>query len=306
MILQNFSKRFHHPQPDEPFWEASVLEALTGDDHDRLQLAHALADSEYHHPECEKAGTRPEQRSFCFSNGRITDRSFLLIHGWTACPYEMRELGEALHQKGYNVVGTRLAGHGTMVADFERSGRNDWMASAQKGLGTAALLGREVVVIGESMGGALAALLAKDYPRLVQRLILCAPCFEIANPLARFTRSRLVRFFLPRHDFGPQPEWMRGYWYQAIPTIGVAELVRVADLARRVGPLIQAPTLILQADNDAMVNPAGARRFLDSMTGLAAVQKHLILFPGGHHNLTVALNPRKTEVFDWIFNFCDQ
>jgi carboxylesterase len=305
MFPHDSSKPFCHSQPDEPFWEASILETLTGDDAGRLRLARSLADSEYHHPECEKAGSHPGQRSFCFSHDRITDQSVLLIHGWTACPYEMRELGERFYQQGRNVVGTRLAGHGTTTADFGRTGRNDWMASAQKGLGTAALLGREVVVIGESMGGALGALLAKDYPRLVQRLVLCAPCFEIATPLARFTKFRLVRLFLPRHDFGSQPEWMRGYWYQAIPTIGVAELVRVSDQARRAGPLIQAPTLILQADNDAMVNPAGARRFLDSMTGLAPGQKQLLLFPNGHHNLTVDLNPRKTEVFDWIFDFCD-
>ena len=136
--------------------------ALSGGDQARLELALFLAEAEFNHPECVQAGTKPDQRSFCFHHRRITPRSFLLIHGFTACPYEMRELGEELYRQGHNVFGVRLAGHGTTVEDFAKVGAIDWKNSAKQGLAISSLLGNQLIVIGESMGGALGAILGRD------------------------------------------------------------------------------------------------------------------------------------------------
>lgn len=153
---------------------------MNGGDRDRLKFALLLAETEYNHPECEKAGTKPDQRSFCFHHQKITETSFLLIHGFTACPFEMREMGEVLYRQGYNVFGVRLAGHGTTVNDFARYGATDWKNSAKQGLAISSLPGRRVIVIGESMGGVLTVILGRDFPDLISKLILCAPAFRSA------------------------------------------------------------------------------------------------------------------------------
>jgi carboxylesterase len=295
-------RRFSRQKPVDSQWEQRIRASLTGDDPARLELARSLAETAYYHPECEAVRARPEQRSFYMDHDRVTERSVLLLHGWTACPFEMRELGLRLYAEGYNVVGPRLAGHGTRVEDFVCYGGNDWWAAAREGLEIAALSGRTVTIIGESMGGSLAALLAQAYPQLVQKLILCAPCFEIANPLAPFTRWQWVQRFIPQVDMGPQPEWMRGFWYSVVPTSAIAELVQVAAAARRTGPLLATPVVIIQADEDQMVRPVGAHRYLRSLTRLAEGEKRLIAFSGGHHNLTVSLNPQKERVFKWILS----
>jgi carboxylesterase len=269
----------------------------------RLQFARELADAEYRHPDCEATGSTEKQRSFCLIYSGVTAKSVLLIHGFTACPFEMRELGETLHRKGYNVFGVRLAGHGVRVADFAATTAADWRNSARHGLAIAALLGRETIVIGESMGGALAALLAQEYPAAVARLILCAPCFRIKDRRAEFITARWLQRLIPRQDMGVPPEALAQYWYRFIPTTVVAELVRLSREARRAGPEIMAPTLIIQADNDGMVQPRAAQAFYQSLVKVAADRKRLIRFDDGHHNLTVDFNPRKNEVFGWVAAF---
>jgi carboxylesterase len=269
----------------------------------RLKLALKLAAAEYRHPECETAGSTEKQRSFCRHHSRVTVKTVLLIHGFTACPFEMRELGELLYRQGYNVFGVRLAGHGVSGDDFAKTTGADWFDSARHGLAIAALLGRETVVIGESMGGALAVLLAQQYPAAVSQLILCAPCFQIKDWRAELITWSLLRKLIPRQDMGIPPEGLEAYWYRFIPTSAVVQLVKLARRARRAGGDILASTLIIQAENDGMVQPWSAQRFFESLHKLPANRKRLIYFPNGHHNLTVVLNPRKDEVFQWITDF---
>jgi carboxylesterase len=275
-------------------------------DSSRLELALALADEEFHHPAAEAAQSPPGRRSFCLHHQRIASKAVLLLHGWTACPYEMRQLGSELHHSGYNVYGARLAGHGTNVADFATTIAADWKRSARKGLAIAALMGRETVVIGESMGASLTAILAGDYPAVIGRIVLCAPCFRIKDFRAEFTRWNWVRRLIPIQEFEVQYAWQRDYWYTTIPTTAVAELVKIAREARKTAPRISSPTLIIQADNDQMVKAGAAKIYYSGLSQLSPSQKELIRFGGGHHNLTVELNPRKDEVFDWIGKFIKQ
>jgi carboxylesterase len=284
---------------------AKYQSVIEGDDSERLKLAFSLVNEGYHHLECESVNATDEQRSFCFHHNKVTDVAILAIHGWTACPFEMREMGQHLFQQDCNVFGVRLAGHGTEVKDFARYGQQDWERSTQKGLAIATLLGRKVIIVGESMGGALAAILAATFPELVDKIILCAPSLRIADRKAEYSRFRLLRLFMPTVDFGDLPDWQKRYWYSKIPTTGVAELLKVARKARRLGPSISSPILIIQATNDQMVNPKGALQFYHTLMKFQQTEKQLIFFEKGHHNLTVDLNPQKNQVIKWISEFID-
>ncbi|HOJ77933.1 MAG TPA: alpha/beta fold hydrolase [Bacillota bacterium] len=268
-----------------------------------FDLALKLAAAEYHHPECEAVAASDLKRSFCFHHNQRADTAVLLIHGWTGCPFEMNELGQYLYQKGSNVFGVRLAGHGTNVQDFAKYGREDWKASVVDGLKIVSLLGEQVIVVGESMGASLATLIAVEYSALIAKLVLCAPCFRIRDWKAEFATFKLVQRLIPEVDFGESPEQVRGYWYSKVPIGGVAELIRVVRQARKTGSKIKTPILVIQSLTDKMVKPEGAVAYYRSLKQLSESEKHLKIFEDGHHNLTSVLNPHKDDVFRWIGEF---
>lgn len=298
-----YSEDFTILESEWPELTDRLQQAWQGGDASRLKLALELAKQDYHHPACEIAGSKPERRSFCFTHQRVTKKSVLLIHGFTACPFEMRELGQYLYNRCYNVFGVRLAGHGTSIVDFTNSNGKDWENSTRKGLAIAALLGYETVVIGESMGGALAVLLAQTFPSLVHQLVLCAPCFQIRDFRSRFAGWKFVQRLMPYYNSTLQYGWQYDYWYTTVPLTAVAELVKIARKACLTGSGITVPTLLIQAENDQMVQPQGARRYFNSLSKVAPGQKELKTLPDGHHNLTVDLNPQKNEVFEWVSQF---
>lgn len=258
-----------------------------------------LATAEFASADSERVSAGKERRSFCFHHGTRTAKAILLIHGFTSSPFEMLEMGTMLFEAGYNVFGVRLKGHGTDIVDFSNSEAPDWYRSAEKGLAITTALGEEIVVIGESMGGALTSILAARYPQIISKIVLCAPCMKIKSPFARFTRSKIVRFFLPVVKI-PIP-YPCVYWYDRTPTKQVNELAKLASTAAAAAPLILARTLIIQAQNDAMVNWRANERFYQQME--RASEKELKILPYGHHNLTLDVNPLKDAMFEWIKEF---
>jgi esterase/lipase len=166
-----------------------------------------------------------------------------------------------------------------------------------------ALLGDAVAVIGESMGGALTALLTVEFPTLIDRVVLCAPCFRIANRFAWVTTLALTRRFMPTTNLGAVPDWMRPYWYAEIPTGAVAKLVYVARKARKTASGITLPILVIQAKDDRMVQYRGALSFFRGLGRLKGSDKQLKILERGHHNLTIDLNPEKQQVFQWVREF---
>lgn len=109
----------------------------------------------------------------------------LLIHGFTGSPMEVAGLAQRLHAAGLTVSVPRLPGHGTRGDDFLQTGSRDWLRAAVDAW--ADMKGRcdTVHLIGHSMGGILAVLLASHFP--VGRLVLVAPALRASNPLLAIT-----------------------------------------------------------------------------------------------------------------------
>ena len=56
----------------------------------------------------------------------------LLLHGFTGSPYEMKELGAHLEEKGYTVSIPLLKGHGTTPGDLIGCNWYDWFEDSKK------------------------------------------------------------------------------------------------------------------------------------------------------------------------------
>ena len=129
--------------------------------------------------------------------GERTERSALLLHGYTNCPAQFRRLAQAYYDAGYNVVSLRLPAHGhadrltRAMTDLTPA---DLAASTDHAMDIAAGLGEEVTVVGLSAGGTLAAWLAAQRDD-VDAAVLIAPLMvpkvlpnQTVAPVARAAR----------------------------------------------------------------------------------------------------------------------
>ncbi len=103
-------------------------------------------------------------------------RGLLLVHGFTGTPFEVRPLGEALHARGFSVVGPRLAGHGGTVADLGATRWPEWYDTVERAFDELRARTDGVGVCGLSLGGLLTLELARRRPRDVQAIaVLSVP-----------------------------------------------------------------------------------------------------------------------------------
>lgn len=117
-------------------------------------------------------------RSFSLVHGEKSNRAVLCIHGYTGYPGEMVRPSIDLFNAGFDVYAPRLPGHGTSGKDFYRSNAKDWVTVAINA--TRDLVSRydSVYLIGHSMGGGIASIVASEVPK-IKRLVLAAPAVAL-------------------------------------------------------------------------------------------------------------------------------
>jgi carboxylesterase len=105
----------------------------------------------------------------------------LVLHGFTGNPLSMRPLAEGCAAAGYSVELPRLPGHGTTLADMMTTTWKDWSQSAFESFDELASRSEVVAIVGLSMGGGLAALVAESRPK-VAGCVFINPWFSPLNP----------------------------------------------------------------------------------------------------------------------------
>jgi pimeloyl-ACP methyl ester carboxylesterase len=122
-----------------------------------------------------------EMRSAVLDHGRRTARVTVLLHGLTASPRTWREFARVRHARGENVLIPRLPRHGhadRMSEALTGLTAAELTAHGARVIDTASVLGAEIVLVGHSLGAALALHLAHRDPR-VFRAIAVAPFLGI-------------------------------------------------------------------------------------------------------------------------------
>jgi carboxylesterase len=89
-----------------------------------------------------------------------SDVAFLILHGFTGSPYEVKPIGEYFHKKGHTTLGILLPGHGTKVEDLIPTRFYHYVAIADQFLLNLSKYYKKVFIVGFSMGGAIALKLA--------------------------------------------------------------------------------------------------------------------------------------------------
>ncbi|KYZ75558.1 carboxylesterase [Anaerosporomusa subterranea] len=181
----------------------------------------------------------------------------LLPHGFTGSPSEMRLLGEFLHRQGYTVYGPRLPGHGTHHQDMEKTEWRQWYGAVEDGFHILKGICKEVSVVGLSMGGILALLLASEYP--VKRVVsLSAPIYIADQRLKWLNVYRMFRRYAPkrRRKLDVSPEYYVGY--DRTPLRNLSSLLELIQHVKNRLAQLQTPLLVVQSRAEHTVRPESA------------------------------------------------
>ena len=237
----------------------------------------------------------PEHEPFTLGEGAT---GALLIHGFPGTPAELRPLGERLATNGFVASGMLLPGFGPDIARLGEMTRATWLDATSRAWAEVRAAHEKAVLIGYSMGGALALRLAAEAPPAA--LVLLAPFWRlegwqfkllpvlkhITRPFAPFQKADFndpaVRAQLgglaPDLDLG-DPATQQFLREQVRLPLGVLDEVRRLGLeAYDVAPKVDTPTLILQGSRDTTVTAANTRQLAARLPGPTDYRE----VPGNH------------------------
>jgi len=182
----------------------------------------------------------------------------LLIHGFGDTPQTLAGLAASLHAgHGWTVRAPLLPGHGRGLADFDRHGSDAWRDAVHREYTALKARYEVVVLVGLSMGGALATLEAARDPSL-PALVLLAPYLTApANAERLAPLAGIVNLLVPYLKGGDKVASIfdpvaraQVLGAGAAPPKRVRDLVAVAHDARFAAADVPAPTLLIHSRTD--------------------------------------------------------
>jgi len=216
----------------------------------------------------------------------------LLLHGWICTPADYGALPQALDAAGWDVYCPLQLGHGTTPRDLRGVTADRLLAHARQHYAAVRRRYQRVVLVGFSMGGAMAAMLAAEHPP--DRLVLVAPFCGVRHRWYYLLPAHwwdalvtpLVRY-VPRPAGSiscHRPEGRKAILsYGAFPTDASHALFRLRSRLLRDTPLarLTMPTLLVYSTGDDACSPKAIDAFGQR---LPAQPKRVTVFTdSGHH-----------------------
>jgi carboxylesterase len=242
----------------------------------------------------------------------------LLLHGFGDTPQTLAHLAAYLHDRGWTVRVPLLPGHGRTLGEWARTRAADWLDAARAELATLRRQHDAVALVGLSMGGALASVLAAEesardtaagrdgHTARIVALVLIAPYLAMARWIRTLAGLHyVITPVLPYASAGGGPsildpaEREQNLAYGVTTPRLVNELAHVVRAARAALPRITMPALLVQSRYDNRVRPATAEW---AFGALGSADKRLVWIDRGGHVITADTGHEEVAscVDDWL------
>ncbi len=207
---------------------------------------------------------------------KLSDTALLMIHGFAGCPNNFEKLPYQLAKLNIFVNAMLLPGHGTTPLDFEKVSADILLEAVVDKITDLKKRYKTVLVMGHSMGGALATLAYVKAP--YEGLILASPYYGIThNPKLILPLEKWARIFSPfvRWVYTPPEEQpisnkevaSKIISYHWIPSKAGLVAIEIAERARRDSILeqINCPVLIIHSSKDSVACPKAVKEVFDKI-----------------------------------------
>lgn len=209
----------------------------------------------------------------------MKNSAVLIIHGFAGGTYDEEAIFDYLALEGYHTFNFTLPGHEKML--FNKITRNDWINSCKEHLEMLINNGyKNIYVLGHSMGGVLACILASEYKE-VTKLVLAAPAFKYLT-----FEEENFKFLTALKN---SPKLFEDYKKQEVvsrvlqfPVSVIKEFMALIEENYNTPKTINIPTLIIQGKHDIIVPIKSAEYVYDSIN---TEKKKLVLLENVTHDI---------------------
>ncbi|MCA9733840.1 MAG: alpha/beta fold hydrolase [Deferribacteres bacterium] len=184
----------------------------------------------------------------------------LLLHGFTGSPNSMAWLAKEFEKHSYITSSPRLCGHGTKPTDMLNCTYANWLTDVEMAYTNLQKKCDSIILVGLSMGGALALCLAAKH-KVDGVVTMAVPyCIRFRTRLFATLLYRLVKFQYkvngPDINDKDALKWMNSYNYY--PTRASLEVFKVLKKMRVNIKYISSPVMVLHGSKDHVVEPGNA------------------------------------------------
>jgi carboxylesterase len=252
----------------------------------------------YAHPEeATEISTAYDNNTAGFELGPVDASTHcILVHGFAGSPLDFSELPTRLADGGLKVSVLRLPHHGTSARTLAQATPDELISAVEEAVVQSNELYENTVLIGFSMGGSIAAIVASRVN--VQKLVLIAPFFEVTHRWYFGMRAETWNYllgsiirYIPKSTLSVQvnrreavPLLFSNRW---LPTAAVRTLVELGERAGLANTITQisGQVLVLHSTRD---KAASYDSSFSNLNGLSNEGVRFIEMPerNNHHLLS--------------------
>jgi carboxylesterase len=231
------------------------------------------------------------------------ETGILLVHGFTGTPKEMRTMGEYFAAQGKTVLGIRLPGHATQPDDMTGRRWTDWLQAVEDGYHLLRSAGKQVFIMGLSMGGILTLTAAARLP--VQGVVAMSTPYALPDD-PRLPYLKLFALFMSSVPKG-ESDWhdpamaAEHVDYPDYPIRSFAELRDLLVVMREALPRVTVPVLLVHSRQDGGVSVENVQKIFDR---LGTQDKSMLMVEQSGHVVTRDLE--RERIFEAALAFVNR
>lgn len=233
-------------------------------------------------------------------------KAILLVHGWTATPYELRRLGRYLNEFGYTVSAPLLRGHGSVPKELEKVNWTDWLIDMERELEILKNKCSKIFIGGTSIGSDLSLILAKNHQEISGLVLMATPYKLKFEPLVLFFAKILGKIhpYWRKHyppTFGAYNTITRLISYQTYPIKSAIEIFQLVKETREVITDIKKPCFLIQSASDHIIDRKSLEEIYNKIGSEIKKKKYI---KRAYH--TFISDIKNEDVFEEILAFLEE
>ncbi|ABS23871.1 carboxylesterase [Bacillus cytotoxicus] len=237
-------------------------------------------------------------KPFTFEGG---DRAVLLLHGFTGNSADVRMLGRFLEKKGYTCHAPIYKGHGVPPEQLVHTGPEDWWKDVMNAYQHLKDQGYEkIAAVGLSLGGVFSLKLAYTVP-ILGVVPMCAPMYIKSEETMYQGILAYAREYKKREQKSPEQIEQEMFEFKKTPMNTLKALQDLIRDVRNNVDMIYAPTFVVQARHDEMINTDSANIIYN---GVESTLKEIKWYEDSTHVIT--LDKQRDELHEDVYNFLEQ